>query len=100
VSRGHALEGDIEFYKQINEIQTQRIQFLENYVRDLREERDRLLAKVLGKEQVVTDVKDFNPIGGYKSLRQRIAEAEQKAQQEFDNENNEDNRDSVASGNS
>lgn len=76
--------GDIRLYERLNEQlskENERLHLL------LREERElnRMLLRRFGMQEKVTEVtNDYQPIGGYTSLSEKIKDAEKKSREEWE----------------
>jgi hypothetical protein len=71
------LQGDgIKFLELLNDNLTRQIIQLNEQNKFLREQNEKLLDKIIGKEQLKVEMQDSEPIGGIKSLRTRIRDAE------------------------
>ena len=86
-------EIDVKFLTMINGKLSEEIIFLREQVRELMIINRQLLDKLLNKEvkRAPVENSDFQPVGGYKSLRSKIEEAEEASRLESakDQENKE-----------
>lgn len=73
-----------EYLLHINEQLSERVKFLEEIIRTDREDKTKLLNQILYPiKNKPVDITNMQPIGGYKNLKMRIAEAEEKSRREF-----------------
>ena len=66
----------------MNQNLTREIEQLQEQNRFLRDQNTKLLEKIIGKEHLPVKLDDSEPIGGIKSLRTRIREAEANSRME------------------
>lgn len=78
-------QGDTgKLYEKLNLQLANENAFLRQQIQDLKELNTLLLSRLGIRERIETEIQNFEPVGGYTPLRQRIANAELKSRQDAD----------------